>query len=282
MQLIRNLYTQRVSPQFHTVNDPTFSTVYAESGEPPPEWEDLLIHGHYQADLDLEIDGVPPLHPEWMVERDAPTARERRGREEDESGRHERYASPRQEVRQQQPVPLPAELLRPFVGDQHPADLPTRVAATPRDKGRPTPRTPPAIRTPRESIREEAPRAEEAVPSRPKRETKEVDRFGYSEPGNPSWKSHLSTFMSYLSTPRPRQAPVYDATYLFTSLFVDPEEGTVEEFLHGINETPWGLMSKKGKDPDLPTYGEALGGPYREEFKKGQLKEIKELEEKRT
>jgi hypothetical protein len=52
--------------------DPQFTTVYAESGEPPPEWEDLLIYSKYQADLDLEIDGVLDLAPEWTVDRDDP------------------------------------------------------------------------------------------------------------------------------------------------------------------------------------------------------------------
>jgi hypothetical protein len=67
VHLVCNLFTHRVSPQFHTVMDPQFTMVYAESGEPPPEWEDLLIYSKYQADLDLEIDGVPELAPEWTV-----------------------------------------------------------------------------------------------------------------------------------------------------------------------------------------------------------------------
>ena len=273
--LVRNLFTQRVSPQFHTVMDPGFSTVYAESGEPPPEWEDLLIHSQYKCDLDLEIDGVPPLLPEWMVDRDAP-ASERRGREEESGG-----APPIQTPRPvRQPVPVPAELSRPFLGDDYPANLPTRRA---RGTGDDPVRSPaPAVRTPRESVREEAPRAEEAVPSRPKRESRAVERFTYPESGNPSWKAHLCTMLSYLSTSRPRTAPVYDAAYLSTSLFCDPEEGTVEEFLHGVNETPWGLVSKKGKDPDLPTYAEAMGGPHSEEFKKGQEHEIAQLKKKDT
>ena len=50
--------------------DPNFSTVYADSGEPPKEWEDLLIYSQYKADMDLEIDGVPDLLPEWLVDQD--------------------------------------------------------------------------------------------------------------------------------------------------------------------------------------------------------------------
>jgi hypothetical protein len=79
VQLVRNLFTQRVSPQFHTVMDPQFSTVYADSGEPPPEWEDLLIYSRYHADMDLEIDGEPPdLPAKWNIDRDDPTSTGRR------------------------------------------------------------------------------------------------------------------------------------------------------------------------------------------------------------
>jgi len=73
-KIIRNLYTQRVTPQFHCVMDPQFQTVYADSGEPPPEWEDLLICNQYRCDMDLEIDGAPELDEEWTVDCDAPAA----------------------------------------------------------------------------------------------------------------------------------------------------------------------------------------------------------------
>ena len=63
--------------------DLQFSTVYADSGEPPPKWEDLLICNQYKCDMDLEIDGVPQLDAEWTQDRDAPVFGERHGQEEE-------------------------------------------------------------------------------------------------------------------------------------------------------------------------------------------------------
>ena len=66
---------QRMTPQFHFVMDPQFRTVYAESGEPPPEWEDLLIGNQCECDMDLVIDGVPKLDTEWTIDHAFPATR---------------------------------------------------------------------------------------------------------------------------------------------------------------------------------------------------------------
>ena len=72
---------------------------------------------------------------------------------------------------------------------------------------------------------------------------------------------------------------MFDPVYLATSLFHDPEEGTVEDFLPGVNDAPWSQAAKKGKrDPDYPTYAEAMSGPYKDKFQAAQTKEISELE----
>jgi hypothetical protein len=103
------------------------------------------------------------------------------------------------------------------------------------------------------------------------------------EKGESVWQSHLSELVSLLAAPRPKGAPMFDPIYLATSLFTDPEEGTVEDFLPGVNDAPWSLTAKKGKnDPDYPTYAEAMAGPYRDKFIEGQKKEIAELEAKGT
>jgi hypothetical protein len=48
--------------------------------------------------------------------------------------------------------------------------------------------------------------------------------------------------------------------------------------LEGTYNMPWSLLSKKENDPDLPSYAEAMGGQYSEEFKAGQRKELAQLE----
>jgi hypothetical protein len=247
--------------------DPQFSTIYADSDEPPPEWEDLLIYSKYHADMDLEIDGVhPELQPEWTVDRDNPTDG-RRGREEGEGRVQAKTPVPR-------PDPAPGTLMQPFAGDQHPSNL----RQSPRNA---TPATPsPAVRTPKEAIRPETP---EEVPSRPKRESKPVDRLTYTHQGESTWQTNLTELVSLLASPRPTGAPMFDPVYLATSLFHDPEEGTVEDFLPGVNDAPWSLAAKKGKrDPDYPTYAEAMSGPYKDKFQAAQTKEISELERKET
>jgi hypothetical protein len=271
VHLVRNLYTQRVSPQFHTVMDPQFSTVYADSDEPPPEWEDLLIYSQYQADMDLEIDGVPPeLHPEWTVDRDNPT------------GRHGREEGERRRVQAQTPTPrlpdpAPTQLMQPYAGERHPSNLKRGSKKAPAN-----PSPAPDVLTPPESIRPEIPKAEEA-PSRPKRESKPVDRLTYTDRGESVWQSNLTELVSLLAEPRPAGAPMFDPIYLATSLFHDPEEGTVEDFLPGVYDAPWSLTAKKGKnDPDYPTYAEAMSGPYRDKFIEGMQKEIAELASKDT
>ena len=252
--------------------DPQFETVYADSGEPPPEWEDLLICNQYCCDMDLEIDGAPELDEEWTVDCDAPAAGGRHSREEERRRRSSRNARGDSPIRPQPP----SELLEPPVEDDYPANLPT----TPR---RPDPR--PEIRTPSEAIRErtsqreEAPRSEEAR-TRPRQERKPVDRLTYGERGNPQWKSHLSSLVSLLAVPRPKDAPMFDPLYMST-LMIDPEEGTIEDVGQGYGRdvTPWSLAAKKGKrDPDYPTYAETMAGPQRDTWIESQKKEIAQLE----
>ena len=85
--------------------------------------------------------------------------------------------------------------------------------------------------------------------------------------------------MSMLAEPRPASAPMFDPIYISTTLFHDPEEGTVEDFWHGVNDMPWTLAAKKGKrDHEYPTYSEAVSGPHQDKFKAAQDKKIKELE----
>ena len=51
-------------------------------------------------------------------------------------------------------------------------------------------------------------------------------------------------------------------------------------FLTFVNliSTLWALMAKKkGQDPDNLTFAQAMVGPYKQQFKAAQKKEIKEL-----
>jgi hypothetical protein len=50
----------------------------------------------------------------------------------------------------------------------------------------------------------------------------------------------------------------------------------------GTNQYLKAFKANKGKDPNTPTYNEAMNGPDREEFEAAMSTEIKELEDHRT
>jgi hypothetical protein len=50
----------------------------------------------------------------------------------------------------------------------------------------------------------------------------------------------------------------------------------------GINQFPMALKAAYGKDPDTPTYAEAMSGADREMFEEAMVQEITELEEHKT
>ena len=50
----------------------------------------------------------------------------------------------------------------------------------------------------------------------------------------------------------------------------------------GINQFPMALKAAYGKDPDTPTYQEAMCGTDREQYEEAIVSEIKELEQHKT
>ena len=77
VSLVRNLTTMRVSPQYHVVYDPAFSTTLAMEEYPPSNWTDLVMHARHHCKMDLDMDDdvqikVPPyqLHNEWLSEEE--------------------------------------------------------------------------------------------------------------------------------------------------------------------------------------------------------------------
>jgi len=68
--------------------------------------------------------------------------------------------------------------------------------------------------------------------------------------------------------------------YVF-SLLLESDYGFMETLLPQFNVNP-GLLKAAHHDPDLPTFQEAMRGPYAEEFKKAMAKEVEELEQHDT
>ena len=67
----------------------------------------------------------------------------------------------------------------------------------------------------------------------------------------------------------------------WTMISMDPEDGSLDTFQPVF--TPMALKAtRKGNNPNAPTWEEAMTGPHRDKFEKAMLKEIRELEAKGT
>ena len=62
--LIRNLRTGTITPQFHCIYDGEYETVHASDGQPPAEWIELFHDERFQTPLDPEAN--PQLLEEWL------------------------------------------------------------------------------------------------------------------------------------------------------------------------------------------------------------------------
>ena len=69
------------------------------------------------------------------------------------------------------------------------------------------------------------------------------------------------------------------AFFLLTTL--DPEEGFMDMSIPDISLKAF-KAAKKGRNPDLPNFREAVEGPHAEEFKKAIQKEISQLEKHKS
>jgi len=66
VSLIRNLRTNRLSPQFHCIHDNYFETVHCSPENPPDNWEELCIEHSFRSNLDPEK-YIPELSDQWLT-----------------------------------------------------------------------------------------------------------------------------------------------------------------------------------------------------------------------
>ena len=52
--LVRNLQTERISPQFHVIYDDFFETVHCEEDQQPLRWNELITFNSFKSDYDDE------------------------------------------------------------------------------------------------------------------------------------------------------------------------------------------------------------------------------------
>ena len=73
--IIRNLNTNRMSPQVHVVYDNLFQTVHSDEFEPPAKWLYLIVFDSFRSNFDCS-NFVPELAYEWMTPVDLARRRE--------------------------------------------------------------------------------------------------------------------------------------------------------------------------------------------------------------
>ena len=126
--LIRNLRTNKVSPQFHVVYDDLFKTVH--SGDTPPDvWPDLIIFNQFKSDYNDSN-----LVPDMTNERLTPVERVQRHQAYQDRRNHDDAPAPQDGTAPQRAPP--PELTNPQDGKSHPPDqwMPAQRAPTLLDK----------------------------------------------------------------------------------------------------------------------------------------------------
>ena len=79
-----------------------------------------------------------------------------------------------------------------------------------------------------------------------------------------------------------RCASGQESHYRYLLALLTDEMGALEGLHPGINQFPMSLKAEYGKDPDSPTYFEAMQGVDREQYQEAMVNEISELEEHKT
>jgi hypothetical protein len=286
--LVRNLQTGTITPQFHLVYDDYFETVHSREDQEPANWGELLRFGRFQSEFD-EGDIPPELPDEWlnpqeMAERTArrqierETIIARQGAQGQESGGIE-PAPP--------PVPLP--FVEPTVITPQPVQtaIQPQIAAPPLPFVEPTVITPQPVQT---AIQPQiaAPPLPAAPPvpvnpsnARPTRVRTKPVRFGdqYGQYYNlAAGALCMQTAKALVSC-----AIGYESDYRYLlALLTDYETGLVDTLHPAMLQFAGSYKSAAGKDPDLPTYREAMSGPDSEFYEEAMQIEIAELEDHGT
>jgi hypothetical protein len=270
VHLVRNLQTGSITPQFHLVFDDFFETVFSEGEQEPDVWPELVVFQRFANELD-EDDYRPELADEWLN----PTELQDRvtNREEERqrilnnfSNQNQRNENDRRAETNDNRVPnVPA----PRAGEQpHDTPLPTTPEAND-PQPQPTVDDEP-IPAPAEAPEPIINQPQRRYPLRNRRPTKRlIEEDGFYA------KTREWIFMgrALINRWRTTQGDYRYIVALLTSVDTLGLEGVHP----AIAQYPAALKASK-KDPDSPTFQEAMTGPYREEFLEAMRTEVSELE----
>jgi hypothetical protein len=279
VHLVRNLQTGSITPQYHLVFDDFFETVFSEGEQEPTVWPDLVVFQSFTNDFD-DDDYRPELADEWL---NPVELKERVTTQEDERNRvlnslstqqapqrntnnnnrdnrrtasnENRNATNSNSNPSQSIAPTPTQTIAP-VPQHDDEQLPVDTE--------PLPTTAATVDTSNVGQRR--------YPLRNRKQTKrliEEEGFGlYSVPRN--W---IFMGRALINRWRTTQRDYRYIVALLTSVDTLGLEGvhpTIAQF-------PAALKASK-KDPDSPSFQEAMTGPYRDEFLEAMRTEVRELE----
>jgi hypothetical protein len=263
--LVRNLQTGNITPQFHLVYDDYFETVHSREDQEPENWGELLRFNRFQTEFDEE-QNVPDLPDEWLNPEELQQRNAiRQAERENIMAQIER--APIVVAENEPPIAIPDIPMEPRVIVPRPTQivLPPIVERVPQQVIVP-PIVAPAIVPP---------------PSRPTRERKQPKRFAdehskyYSKAAAAlCFKAAKNLVSCYAG---------YESDYRFyLALLTDVETGLIDNIRPDILQFAGALKATPGKDPDLPTFREAMAGPDKDLFEEAMANEIQELEDHKT
>lgn len=282
--LVRNLQTGTITPQFHMVYDDFFETVHSDAEREPKEWSELLQFSRFQSDYDEEAN-VPELEDEWVSPDELHSRELRRAQERAD------ILEGRNRAQNQVPVATQGDQNQDQDGEQPNQAAPDRVTGAPtaNSRGRRTrapPATMPRAADPEPEVADVGTAPQPRV--RPTRTRTAIDRFGSKDLydkyyGAPRTAQAVANLCKTTAQSMVRCAVGQESDYRYLlALLTDVDTGALDGIHPGINQFPMALKAAYGKDPDSPTYSEAMGGADREQYEEAMVKEIQELEQHKT
>jgi hypothetical protein len=283
VHLVRNLQTGSITPQYHLVFDDFFETVSSEGEQEPDVWPELVVFQSFSNDFD-DDDYRPELADEWL------NPIELQDRVADQIDERNRVLNSLSTQATQRNINNNSDNRRMAQNDNRNAtntnaiEPTTTTIAIPPTQPTPTPTKqnedapspvenetlPTMPTTPADTTNVGQP--QRRYPQRNRKPTKrliEEEGFGlYSVPRN--W---IFMGRALINRWRTTQSDYRYIVALLTSVDTLGLEGVHP----GIAQFPAALKASK-KDPDSPSFQEAMTGPYREEFLEAMRVEVSELE----
>jgi hypothetical protein len=250
--LIRNLQTGSITPQFHLVYDDYFETVHSRDDQEPESWNELLRFNRFQTDFDADVN--PNLPDEWLN----PIELQERNAQRQEARENIMARTERAPIAPNDVDPIPQVPVAPMVNIPQQPPLP--IVNAPQPVLVP-PIVAPIVAPQRRPIR---------VRNPPERFINQHAQYYTRAAGAlcvQTARGLVSCSIGYES----------DYRYML-ALLTDVDSGHMDSLCRSIMEFQGAFKATPGKDPDLPTYREAMAGPDRELYEEAMTSEIKELE----